>query len=299
MTPISPARRHGGDAAAVAASLGMPVEELLDLSQSMNPVAPDPTPIVRKHLDAIHRYPDPAEATIALAGVMAVDTDRLLLTNGGAEAITLLSAELSGHVIEPEFALHPRTNGGPLWRSNPNNPIGLLAARDETAGVWDEAFYPLATGEWTRGDAGVPVVGSLTKLLSCPGLRIGYLLAEPELVERCRTRQPEWSVNGIACAALPDLLQTVDLPGWTAGTRRLRADLVGLLEQHGLQPRPSDANWVLVDAPGLREQLAPHGVLVRDCASFDLPGVVRVAVTGPAGLDRLAAALEALEVHRS
>jgi histidinol-phosphate/aromatic aminotransferase/cobyric acid decarboxylase-like protein len=112
-------------------------------------------------------------------------------------------------------------------------------------------------------------------------------------------RQPEWSVNGIACSALPDLLQTVDLPGWAAGTRRLRADLVSVLEQHGLQPRPSDANWVLVDAPGLREQLAPHGVLVRDCASFELPGVVRIAVTGPAGLDRLAAALEALAVHRS
>lgn len=298
MTRVPPARAHGGDAVAVAAALGMPVEELLDLSQSMNPVAPDPTPVIRKHLDAIHRYPDSYAASVALAEVMGVDADRLLLTNGGAEAIALLSAELSGQVVEPEFALHPRKTSGPRWRSNPHNPIGLLAAADETAGVWDEAFYPLATGRWTRGDVGVPVVGSLTKLLSCPGLRIGYLLADPELVDRCRARQPGWSVNGLACAALPDLLQTVDLPGWSAGTARLRDDLVGLLRRHGLAPRPSDTNWVLVDAPGLRELLAPRGVLVRDCSSFGLPDVARIAVPDPNGLARLDAALAAVHEVR-
>jgi histidinol-phosphate/aromatic aminotransferase/cobyric acid decarboxylase-like protein len=294
MTRVPPARAHGGDAVAVASALGVPVEELLDLSQSMNPVAPDPTPVIRKHLDAIHRYPDAHEATLAVAELMALDSNRLLLTNGGAEAIALVSAELSGQVVEPEFALHPRGVAGPRWRSNPHNPTGLLAAPEETAGVWDEAFYPLATGAWTRGDPSVPVVGSLTKLLSCPGLRIGYLLADPELVERCRARQPGWSVNGLACAALPDLLQTIDLAGWSTATKRLRDDLVGLLKRHGLSPRPSDANWVLVDAAGLREQLAPHGVLVRDCASFGLDGVARIAVPDADGLHRLDDALTAL-----
>jgi histidinol-phosphate/aromatic aminotransferase/cobyric acid decarboxylase-like protein len=294
MTRVPPARAHGGDAVAVAAALGVPVEELLDLSQSMNPVAPDPTPLIRKHLDAIHRYPDAHEATLALAELMVVDSTRLLLTNGGAEAIALLSAELSGRVAEPEFALHPRGVAGPRWRSNPHNPTGLLAPPEETAGVWDEAFYPLATGAWTRGDLNVPVVGSLTKLLRCPGLRIGYLLADPELVERCRARQPGWSVNGLACAALPDLLQTVDLPGWSAGTARLRDDLVAALTRRGLTPRASDANWVLVDAPGLRQLLAPRGVLVRDCTSFGLPDVARIAVPDPRGLARLDAALAAM-----
>jgi histidinol-phosphate/aromatic aminotransferase/cobyric acid decarboxylase-like protein len=62
----------------------------------------------------------------------------------------------------------------------------------------------------------------------------------------------------------------------------------------GLRPRPSDAPWVLVDgAAGLRERLAPCGVLVRDAASFGLPDSARVAVPGPAGLERLARALAA------
>jgi histidinol-phosphate/aromatic aminotransferase/cobyric acid decarboxylase-like protein len=37
--------------------------------------------------------------------------------------------------------------------------------------------------------------------------------------------------------------------------------------------------------------LAPHGVLVRDCASFGLPDHVRVAVPDHGGLDRLEEAL--------
>ena len=139
----------------------------------------------------------------------------------------------------------------------------------------------------------MPVVGSLTKLLACPGLRLGYVLAEPELVERCRAHQPAWSVGGLAAAALPELLEPVDLPGWCAGVAALRARLVETLAGHGLTTRPSDANWVLVERAGLREALAPHGVVVRDSASFGLAGVARVAVPDETGLERLDAVLTA------
>jgi histidinol-phosphate/aromatic aminotransferase/cobyric acid decarboxylase-like protein len=282
---------HGGDGRAVARALGLEPDQVLDLSQSLNPLAPDPAPVVARHLGALRAYPDPADARRALAAAMGVDVERLLLTNGGAEAIALLAAEVGGRVVEPDFALHPR-RGGPLWRSNPHSPSGLLARHDEAADVWDEAFFPLATGRWTRGDA-VPVVGSLTKLLACPGLRVGYLLAEPALVARCGARQPAWSVGGLVAAALPELLAAVDLVAWSDGVADLRAQLVDLLAAHGLSARPSDANWVLVDSPGLREALAPHGVVVRDCASFGLPGVARIAVPAPAGLARLDDALTA------
>ena len=53
----------------------------------------------------------------------------------------------------------------------------------------------------------------------------------------------------------------------------------------------ADAPWVLVEEPGLRERLAPHGVLVRDCTSFGLAGTARVAVPDEAGLERLETAL--------
>ena len=273
-----PAGAHGGDGARLAAVLGIDPAAVLDLSASLNPLAPDAGEVVGKHLDALRRYPDPARATAALAGAMGVDPDRLLLTNGGAEAIALVAEAMGGRVEEPDFSLYPRA-GGPLWRSNPHNPTGRLAQGD--ADVWDEAFYPLATGRWTSG---APlVVGSLTKLLACPGLRIGYVLA----AEPRRWRQPAWSVNGLAAAALPDLLEAVDLPAWAAGVAGLRDRLVGVLRGAGLDPEPSDANFVLARAPGLRDRLAPHGVLVRDCASFGLPHHVRIAVPDDAGLSRL------------
>jgi histidinol-phosphate/aromatic aminotransferase/cobyric acid decarboxylase-like protein len=281
---------HGGDGWAVAAALGLDPGSVLDLSMSLNPMAPDPLPVVARHLDAVRVYPDASRATEELAAAMGVASDRLLLTNGGAEAIALVAAEVGGHVEEPEFGLHPRA-GGPLWRSNPHSPSGLLARSHEVADVWDEAFYPLATGRWTRGD-GCVVVGSLTKLLACPGLRLGYVLADPDLVARCRARQPAWSVGALAAAALPDLLGAVDLPAWCAGIAELRVALTGLLASYDLLVRPSDANWVLVEGvAGLRESLAPHGVVVRDCASFGLPGVTRIAVPSAAGLERLSVAL--------
>jgi len=277
-----PAGDHGGDGARLAAALGVDAAAVLDLSASLNPLAPDAGEVVGKHLDALRRYPDPARATAALADAMGVDPDRLLLTNGGAEAIALVGAELGGRVEEPDFGLYPR-GGGPLWRSNPHNPTGRLAQGH--ADVWDEAFYPLATGRWTRGE-GV-VVGSLTKLLACPGLRVGYVLAR----QARRLRQPAWSVNGLVAAALPDLLEAVDLPGWAAGIATLRSRLVEVLRGAGLDPQPSDANFVLVRAPGLRARLAPRGVLVRDCASFGLPEHVRIAVPNEARLARLEEAL--------
>jgi threonine-phosphate decarboxylase len=296
MTPIPPSGPHGGDGAAVAAALGLDGDSFIDLSQSLNPVAPDPVPTVARHLTALRLYPDARRAHAALAELMGVDEPRLLLTNGGAEAIALVDAELGGSVTEPEFGLHPRGEG-PRWRSNPHSPSGLLAGPGDSASVWDEAFYPLATGQWTRGDEDVVVVGSLTKLLACPGLRAGYVLAHPEFVERCRRRQPTWSVNGLATSALPDLLASVDLPTWSASVGRLRSELVGVLTSHGLTVRPSDANWVLVERAGLREQLAPCGILVRDCTSFGLPAVARVAVPSSAGIGALDAALSRIDLE--
>ena len=300
MAVAPPAGLHGGDGARLAQALGVEPAAVLDLSASLNPLAPDPGPVVARHLDAVGRYPDPGPARTALAACMGVEADRLLLTNGGAEAIALVANDLqAGWVDEPEFSLYRRhlralDPGAGRWRSNPHNPTGLLAGPEETARVWDEAFWPLATGTWTRGDAGggAVVIGSLTKLLACPGLRIGYVLTPtPAMAARLEMSQPQWALNGLAAAALPELLSTVDLPAWAAGTARLRLDLVAILSDAGYQPTASDANWVLVCAPGLRERLAAAAICVRDCASFGLPGTVRIAVPDARGLIRLRKAL--------
>lgn len=298
---VPPPGAHGGDAPALARALGIPVDDVVDLSVSTNPCAPDIVELVRRHATAVRRYPDARAATAALATVLAVPPDRVVLTNGGAEAIALAArVHPSGAVDAPEFSLYERhlarvADSAPPWRSNPNNPTGRLAGADVRAAVWDEAFYPLATGTWTRGDAdrGALVVGSLTKVFACPGLRIGYVLApDADAAARIARMQPEWSVGAVACAVVPSLLATAVIREWANGIAQLRAALVATLIEHGATPEPSDANFVLVRrARGLRDHLGARGVLVRDTASFGIPDGVRIAVPDESGLARLRAAL--------
>lgn len=281
---------HGGDGAAVATALGLDPADMLDLSQSLNPFAPDLATLLAKHHAAIGRYPHTGKATDALAETIGVDPSRLLLTNGGSEAIALVAAELGGRPLsEPDFALYPRNDDGPVWRSDPHSPSGTLAAPHEVADVWDEAFYQMATGTWSSGRAGV-IVGSLTKLFACAGLRLGYLISDD--VGRFGRHQPAWSVGSLGLALLPDLLAVADLPAWHAEIAAARGALCAALTERGFEVRAADAPWVLVNAPGLREQLAPRGVLVRDCASFDMAGWVRIAVPNDQGLTRLLDALD-------
>lgn len=285
VSELPPPGAHGGDGLAVARALGWPVDDVLDLSLSLNPCAPDIAALAGRHVDSLRHYPDPEAATRLLADAIGVDPSRLVLTNGGAEAITLVRDRFGGTVAsEPEFSLHPRDGSGPVWRSDPHNPSGHLAHDDESADIWDEAFYPLTTGRWTAGRSCLATVGSLTKVFACPGLRLGYLIADD-------ITAPPWSVNNLALAVLPELLATAELEKWARLIGELRRQLVELLAEHDLHALPSDANWVLLEADGLRDRLARKGVVVRDCTSFGLPQHVRIAVPDERGLDRLSRAL--------
>lgn len=293
---------HGGDGLRVAAALGLDPSTLVDLSASLNPFAPDIVGIVHTVIErephAITTYPDPTAASSALARTIEVDVDRLVLTNGGAEAIALVAAhEQRGSVVAPEFSLYERhlatvAEGAPRWRSNPSNPLGHLAAAGDAARVWDEAFYPIATGTWTRGDDTAWRLGSLTKLWACPGLRLGYLIAPSKTVAaEVRARQPQWSVNGLALEVVPRLLEITELDQWARSIATLREQFASDLRRHGYQVRATTANWLLIDHPSdLRLRLARHGVIVRDCTSFGLDHTFRVALPKPHLLDRVIAA---------
>lgn len=290
---------HGGDGARLADVLGVDPSHVLDLSASLNPVAPPVADLIVEHADAISRYPDPEPATAAVAEMLDVAVDRLILTNGGAEAIALVAAVLpAGWIAEPEFSLYRRhlsevRPDGPVWRSNPNNPTGLLAATSDEAHVWDEAFHVLATGRWTRGDREAWRLGSLTKAFACPGLRVGFVIL-PEGEDRVTFERsvPRWTVNGLAAAALPTLVSRAEPVTWYRRIAALRSDLMNVLLAADLTPDPSDANYVVVrDCGDLREQLARRAILVRDTASFGFAGV-RIAVPNDHGLQRLATALE-------
>ena len=294
--------RHGGDGAAVARSMGMAPDQILDLSASLNPFGPDVAEIAKDLTGSLVAYPDPAQATESLAAAIGVDAERLVLTNGGAEAIALVATLLGdGFVVDPDFSLYRRhlhsgdDVAGGRWRSNPSSPLGQLAHDDETATVWDEAFWPITTGTWSRGDDTAWRVGSLTKLWSCAGLRLGYVIApDAHAARMIRDRQPRWSVNGLALALVPALLAETDLGATAARVSAHRARFAAEVVALGHDVAPGVAPWLLLTrTPGLRDTLARSGLLVRDCASFGLTDTHRLGLPQERDLDRVLGALAA------
>lgn len=293
---------HGDNSRKVAVTLGIDPDSILDLAMSMNPYASKSTEILKKHIDSLRFYPDSSQATKVLADYLEVDESCLLLTNGASEAIAVVCRELEvASVNECEFSLYKRhlkyvAPNHPTIMSNPNNPTGKLADDHEYSDVWDESFYPLSTGVFTRRDfeRGSVVIGSLTKLFSLPGLRIGYIVFPTEEGKKsAKGNLPYWNVNSLALSAMEDLLSSMDLSRWARGIADLRDDLSSIFQTLGFNPYSSNAPYVLVpDACYLIEPLMAKGIFVRDARSFGFKDAIRVGVCSEVGLGRLNLALK-------
>lgn len=310
--PLGP---HGGDVLAVAQFLGVAAESILDLSASLNPYPPPIAELVSANLGALGRYSETKQTESTLADYLEVDAELVVVTNGGSEAIALVSQLCpSGWVEEPEFSLYRRhlqhlDPTSPRWRSNPHSPSGRLIdipTNDHQAfpnqelprSIWDEAYWPMATGTWTSGihQEGAVVLGSLTKIWASPGLRLGYIIAPtPDLAAKLRQLQPRWSVGALAAAVMRDALALTNLKTVAQRITEAKTQVSAALEERGLAVEAHEGPWVLVrKAPNWRTQLAHHKVLVRDCTSFGLPETIRVAIPSRTDLPRLLAAVDAI-----
>jgi histidinol-phosphate aminotransferase len=282
----------------------------------------------------ITRYPDATRATAALGALHDRDPAEVVITNGASEALWLLgpalaprrAALLQPGFTETEAAL--RAHGIALERcfdaervpadadlvvvTNPTSPDGALRRRADLLGlrapgrtlVVDEAFMSMVPGEPdsmasdTLPD--VIVTRSLTKLLSVPGLRVGYALAPPELADRLRAVRPPWSANALAlavlCAAAAHPRELAALAERAAAERQ---DLTARLSSiEGITIQPSHTNYVLIgvpDGPALVDSLRARAIAVRPAASF--PGCdahhIRLTARDPEANARLVRAIEA------
>jgi histidinol-phosphate aminotransferase len=195
---------------------------------------------------------------------------------------------------------------------NPTNPTSVLHPARQLAGlarpgrilVVDEAFMDAVPGERESLAApstvpGLVVVRSLTKTWALAGLRVGYVLAAPDLVDRLAEAQPLWAVSTPALAAL----EACSTPGALAEAERMAvgvaADRAYLLDRlHGLGvetvhgPR---GPFVLaqVGTPDIRPALLDRGFAVRRGDTF--PGLddgwLRIAVRDRGTTDAFARAL--------
>ena len=184
--------------------------------------------------------------------------------------------------------------GGCLWITNPHNPTGQLWDRSSLVRllphyalvICDEAFLPLVPeGEahslvpWVQEHPNLVVIRSLTKLFAIAGLRLGYVVAHPDRLERWKEWRDPWSVNGLALAAGAAVMR--DSSGLKHWMRRVHGwvqqEEPWLREQlnrlPGLLAHPSSANYLLLQGcqslVPMRQGLERRGVLLRDCRSFE------------------------------
>lgn len=200
---------------------------------------------------------------------------------------------------------------------NPTNPTGVLhpaevlsrLVRPGRVLLVDEAFMDAVPGEpetmINRTMPGVLVTRSLTKTFSIAGLRAGYVVGDPQLVERLAAVQTPWSVSTPAIEAMV-ACSSPEAVAWAVAEAhhigQQRAELVRLLTDAGVRVcTASTAPFILVDTSvagpdSLREPLAQLGFAVRRGETF--PGLephhLRLAVRPPDLARKLSVALATL-----
>jgi histidinol-phosphate aminotransferase len=190
---------------------------------------------------------------------------------------------------------------------NPNNPTGtrlapgpileLAAAAPHTLVVVDELY------EAFTGDSVLPVADfaafpnllvlrSLAKTAGLAGLRIGFAIGAPALVERVGRVCGPYDINSFAVtAAQAALADQAYVDGYVAEVLRARDRLVTQLRQAGVRHHAAGGNYLLLwprrPAAAVEADLRQAGILVRSMAGKPLiDGSLRVSLGTGAQMER-------------
>ena len=173
---------------------------------------------------------------------------------------------------------------------NPGNPLGTalkqteieaLLARVEAVHGWlvlDEAFISYCPERSARQliatHARLLIAGSLTKNLGIPGVRLGYLCAQPQVLVQVQRYQLTWEVNCFAAAVARALPAHRDELQREARKSRERRERLALdLQRLGAAVYPSEGPFLLARFPApvapFAARLRERGILVRACLDYD------------------------------
>ena len=309
---------HGGRLAAAMSAYPKAQKPWLDLSTGINP---EPWAGPRAPLELLSRLPDPArlaELEAAAAAAFGVADPSRVVATAGAEAglrllprvihtddIDIVSPTYSGHeaawraspgaVYRVEAAKLPLSTADVAVLVNPNNPDGRTVSRGDLAAIidartdkrrWtvvDESFVETCP-ELSVADLILDrliVLRSFGKFYGLAGLRLGFVVAPPEVAARLRAIQGEWPVSA---EAIWMGTKAYGDAAWRLRTQaeleRRAADLDALFTTHGLQVVGGTSLFRLVqvaDATTTFDALCAAGVLTRpfarreDWLRFGLP----------------------------
>jgi len=317
-------REHGGPDASG------PV--LHDFSTNSNACGPCPAALAAVLAADATRYPDPGYTLLrtALANLHGVDVDRVVLAGSASEFIFRISAwaarsgvaavNLPRHGYGDYAAAANAVGLAPaagadralVWACEPSSPLGAADDRlpctlDPGTGaivVLDRAYEPLRlTGTPPSLDAvnAAWQLWSPNKALGLTGVRGAYAIAPADgarHVQALEAIAPSWVVGAHGVAMLHAWCEP-STQAWLAACkpqlRAWKASQEALCASFGWTVLPSMANYFTCQAPGAAGRLPglrQGGVALRDCASFGLPGHVRLGVLPPTAQHALQLAWE-------
>ena len=230
----------------------------------------------------------------------------------GANVITV-PAKNYGHDLPAMLrAITPKTKI--VFVANPNNPTGTLAPREEVIQfvnevpddvllVMDEAYIEflddavdLVSLVRLGARKNLILMRTFSKIYGLAGLRIGYGIANPDLIGALeKTRQP-FNINSLAQAAA---LAALDDDEHVRKTRQ--NNFAGLeffshaFRDLKLEFVPSSANFILVrvgEGQKVFDSMQKQGVIVRPMGGYQLPKWIRISVGMPQENERCLGALK-------
>ncbi|MEM8965857.1 MAG: aminotransferase class I/II-fold pyridoxal phosphate-dependent enzyme [Bacteroidota bacterium] len=279
----------------------------------------------------IQHYPSPAaeELNEAAAKKFQLNKNQFIFTNGATEAFYLIAHVFSGAtaaIVAPTFSEYEdacRIHGLDyqlvsksrlraskyqlLFICNPNNPDGgifptqlliqLIEESPSTVFVIDEAYIEFtdqleSLAPLVKRLKNLIVVRSLTKTFAIPGIRLGYVIASPSIIEQLLSKKMPWSVNALAIHAGLQLFKHYEQ--WQFDVAELLSETREFIEQlsaiDGLEVLPTYTSYFLVKlhkktAAELKTYLVKeHGILIRDATNFNrLTGeYIRLSTQSPA-----------------
>lgn len=197
-----------------------------------------------------------------------------------------------------------RTDTRIVYLGNPNNPTGVLVdsrdlerlirgLREDIVLVVDQAYseyeepdrYPDA-GRFLAQREGLLVLHTFSKIHALAGLRIGYGLGNPDLLQLLERVRSPFNTNHVAQVAAEVAVQ--DLPfeaSCRALNREARLAFLAEAARHRCQASGEAGNFILLEsafpAQDLFQELLRRGVIVRPMQGYGLPNHVRVSFGKP------------------
>ncbi|MEV6376587.1 histidinol-phosphate transaminase [Micromonospora musae] len=198
-----------------------------------------------------------------------------------------------------------------VFLCSPNNPTGtaldptvVTAVLDAAPGmvIVDEAYAEFARPGTVSALALLPdhprlvVTRTMSKAFGFAGGRLGYLAADPAVVQAVQLVRLPYHLSALTQAAARAALAHRDaLLATVAAIKEQRDRIVTVLRSRGVRVADSDANFVLFAVDGDQaaawRTLLDQGVLVRDVG---LPGWLRVTAGTPAETDAFLTAMDKL-----